>query len=88
MAMIPDRDYKISTGRLMKSSEHNPTENAHTPHDEPAKDVAAWPIILGVLLFVAGWGASIALWGVPGLYIPALATVPVIWGLLIAVSRG
>ncbi|MCU9840030.1 hypothetical protein OEZ49_19875 [Ruegeria sp. WL0004] len=34
------------------------------------------------------WGIAILLFGIPGLYIPALALVPVIWTLLILISRG
>jgi len=45
-------------------------------------------ILLGVLAFVVAWGASVAVWGVPGLYLPALALVPVVWVILILISRG
>lgn len=45
-------------------------------------------ILLSVLVFLAGWGLSIFTWGVPGLYIPALALVPVMSALLILISRG
>lgn len=45
-------------------------------------------ILLGVAIFLAGWVSSVALWGIPGLYIPALALVPVIWVLLLMISRG
>lgn len=41
-----------------------------------------------VLLAVALWGLSIAIFGIPGLYIPAVAAVPVIYVLLIIISRG
>lgn len=45
-------------------------------------------ILVTVLFAVVGWGLSIATWGVPGLYIPALAMVPVMMGLLLLISRG
>ncbi|PKQ11752.1 MAG: hypothetical protein CVT70_12520 [Alphaproteobacteria bacterium HGW-Alphaproteobacteria-1] len=45
-------------------------------------------ILLSVAVFVAAWATSVVLWGIPGLYIPALALVPVIWGLLLMISRG
>ncbi len=51
-------------------------------------EAAAIPILLAVLGFLATWGVSIALWGIPGLYIPALAMVPVIWIALLVISRG
>jgi len=51
-------------------------------------EAAVRPILLSVFLFLAAWGVSIALWGIPGLYIPALAMVPVIWVALLVISRG
>jgi hypothetical protein len=45
-------------------------------------------ILLAVLIGLICWGLSIFTWGVPGLYIPALALVPVIYVLLILISRG
>lgn len=41
-----------------------------------------------LLLAVVLWGLSIAFFGIPGLYIPAVAAVPVIYALLILISRG
>lgn len=41
-----------------------------------------------LLLAVVLWGLSIAVFGIPGLYIPAVAAVPVIYALLILISRG
>lgn len=45
-------------------------------------------ILLVVLLALAAWGGSIVIWGVPGLYIPAVIMVPVLMGMLIWISRG
>ena len=45
-------------------------------------------ILLTVLVALALWGVSIATWGVPGLYIPALCMVPVMYVILILISRG
>lgn len=36
----------------------------------------------------SGWGCLILLFGLPGLYLPALAFVPVMWLVLILISRG
>lgn len=41
-----------------------------------------------VAAFVSLWGCSILLWGLPGLYLPALAMVPVMMLVLILLSRG
>lgn len=41
-----------------------------------------------VVVAVALWAFSILQWGVPGLYVPALAAVPAIMVLLLAVTRG
>ncbi len=45
-------------------------------------------IFLGIFLFLAGWGGSVVMWGIPGLYLPALALVPVMYIILILISRG
>lgn len=34
------------------------------------------------------WGCSAMLWGLPGFYLPALAMVPVMFLILILISRG
>jgi Flp pilus assembly protein TadB len=39
-------------------------------------------------LAVILWGLAIAAFGIPGLYIPALIAVPVIFVLLLLISRG
>ncbi len=56
-----------------------------TPHDPDA--AAARHILIGVVIFLAAWGGSIALWGIPGLYIPALILVPVVYAVLLLISR-
>ncbi|RKT34869.1 hypothetical protein BXY70_0894 [Roseovarius halotolerans] len=57
-------------------------------HDERDPDDALFgPILLSVLVVLAAWGASIVLWGIPGLYIPAVAAVPVIWVAILMVAR-
>lgn len=66
------------------------TQNAgaiHTGHRDADAAIVA-PILLSVAVFVAGWATSVAIWGIPGLYIPALALVPVIWVMLLMISRG
>ncbi|MEX0318380.1 MAG: hypothetical protein AB3N21_10535 [Ruegeria sp.] len=49
-------------------------------------DADTWYYAAGALFSM--WGCSILLFGVPGLYIPALAAVPVMFLLLILISRG
>lgn len=45
-------------------------------------------IYYAVLVFVAIWATLVVLFGIPGLYLPAVALVPVIYLLLIIISRG
>ena len=45
-------------------------------------------LFLAVLVALLAWGLAIFTWGVPGLYIPALAMVPVMYVILILISRG
>ena len=45
-------------------------------------------MFLAIAAFLALWALSVVTWGVPGLYIPAVAMVPVIFALLMLVTRG
>ncbi|EEE36650.1 hypothetical protein RKLH11_483 [Rhodobacteraceae bacterium KLH11] len=56
-----------------------------------ARDMAeGQPEDLGytALAIFAMWGCSVMLFGLPGLYIPALMMVPVMFLILILISRG
>lgn len=65
------------------------TEDQHSASTHKDPDVAvAGPILLTVLVLVAAWAGSFVMWGVPGLYIPAVAMVPVMMAVLIWISRG
>jgi hypothetical protein len=68
------------------------TEISLTPATEAAPATASKSpdrLILMITLFgIILWGLSVAAFGIPGLYIPALAAVPVIWALLILITRG
>jgi len=64
-----------------------PISESKTPAADP-QDTSVARILLSVVVLLAAWGASVATWGIPGLYLPALAMVPVIWVLLLIISRG
>jgi hypothetical protein len=49
---------------------------------------AVWKIFAAIAAYAALWAASTLTWGVPGLYLPALAKVPVMFALLVWISRG
>ena len=62
-----------------------------TDHATPAakgETALAAKILLTVLVAVVAWGFSVFTWGVPGLYIPAVAAVPVLYLLLIVMAKG
>jgi hypothetical protein len=68
-------------------------EIAATPAPAPATPASPAnrpdTLILMITLFgIVLWGLSVAAFGIPGLYIPALIAVPVIWVLLILITRG
>ncbi|MDK3017938.1 hypothetical protein [Pseudodonghicola flavimaris] len=63
------------------------TTSDHHASDLPSTKVTVW-IFVAVAIFLALWGTSIFLFGVPGLYIPALALVPVMYIILVLISRG
>ncbi len=41
-----------------------------------------------LVTLVSLWGISTLTWGIPGLYIPALASVPVVFVVLLLITRG
>ncbi|MEZ5674565.1 hypothetical protein SAMN06265173_10312 [Thalassovita litoralis] len=61
---------------------------ATTPAKEAPKKSPDGMILFITLLALAAWGASVFFFGIPGLYIPALAMVPVMYVILILISRG
>lgn len=54
---------------------------------EWAEGDADFPLYLIVAL-VSAWGCAVALFGLPGLYLPAVAFAPMMLGLLVAITRG
>ncbi len=54
----------------------------------PAENVVAAKILLTILVALVAWGLCVFFWGVPGLYLPALALVPVIWIALVTITLG
>ena len=53
-----------------------------------SEEAIAARILLTVLAVLTAWGLAVFTWGIPGLYIPALAMVPVIWVCLILITFG
>lgn len=45
-------------------------------------------LLYAAIAFICGWGCSVMLFGLPGLYLPALALVPVMFLVLILISKG
>ncbi|MGK7653545.1 hypothetical protein ACSQ76_14325 [Roseovarius sp. B08] len=62
-------------------------ETGIPPTERLSETLIAVRILLSLLVLLAAWGGAIVLWGVPGLYLPALALVPVIWVFLLIISR-
>ena len=63
------------------------TESHDAHHDEvsPATIKAIFAVIAAI---VVAWGSAIYAYGVPGLYIPALCFVPVMYAILITIAKG
>lgn len=60
-----------------------------TQQTQEQRDTAvAVRIIVTVMALLLAWGVSFATWGLPGLYLPAVGLVPVIWGVLLLITRG
>ena len=53
-----------------------------------SESLAVAYVLLAVVGLIAVWATCVAIWGVPGLYIPALLLVFVTWVALIVISFG
>ncbi len=53
-----------------------------------SENVVAAKILLTILVALVAWGLCVFMWGVPGLYVPALVLVPVIWIVLVTITLG
>lgn len=68
------------------------TDTSQLPHTQSrperseATEVAM--TILTVAVLVAAWATAVVIWGLPGLYIPAVAMVPVMFAALIYIAWG
>ncbi|NIZ61500.1 hypothetical protein DL239_10975 [Sedimentitalea sp. CY04] len=64
--------------------------SAHSPTNQTAKSEMSTDakMFLAIAVFLALWALSVVIWGIPGLYMPAVALVPVIFGLLMLITRG
>ena len=63
------------------------TNDSHYIDQDSEITGAGWGYAI-VALLVALWGTSIAMFGIPGLYLPAVAAVPVVFLGLVLISRG
>ncbi|KZY48065.1 hypothetical protein A3731_07145 [Roseovarius sp. HI0049] len=57
-------------------------------HGEEDEGRAVAVVLLGVLLVLAAWAAAVVTWGLPGLYIPAVALVPVCMLTIVRITLG
>lgn len=72
----------------MTKAEIHTHDTRNSEAERKAEDALALRIILVVVLALLAWAGAVALWGLPGLYLPAVALVPVIWILLLLISFG
>ncbi len=59
--------------------------------DESATASGFWTelrVHLAIVLLITGWAGSVALFGLPGLFLPALAAVPVIFIIIVGLTWG
>ena len=63
-------------------------DSEQRPGSGLSENAVAARILLVILVALAAWGLSIFFFGVPGLYLPALALVPVVWIALLAITVG
>ncbi len=65
------------------------TNQHHTSqtHSSNEKALAA-RLLIATLTCLLLWAAAVLKWGLPALFLPAVAAVPVLLGLLVVISRG
>jgi hypothetical protein len=54
---------------------------------ELAEGEGDYPFYL-ILAALSAWGCAVLVWGLPALYLPAIALVPGVMAMLIALTRG
>lgn len=64
----------------------NAVENQGHGEESEARTVAL--VLLGILLVLAAWVVAVVTWGLPGLYIPAVAMVPVCMLTIVRITLG
>ena len=57
-------------------------------HDEVISAAGLKAIYAVLLAVVVAWGSAIYAYGIPGLYMPAVAMVPVMYIILLVISKG
>ncbi|APG48066.1 hypothetical protein [Phaeobacter porticola] len=72
--------------------EHQPrTATAATASPPPRTDstqVNATKALLAILFYVLLWGLAVAIWGLPALFLPAVAKTGIMFVLLVMITRG
>lgn len=59
-----------------------------TDHTEPTQASDVTVALLTVAVLVAAWVTAVVIWGLPGLFVPAVAMVPVMFALLVRMAWG
>ncbi|CUH52553.1 hypothetical protein J7382_18455 [Shimia sp. R11_0] len=57
-------------------------------HDDLPSRKEVITVWSAIALIAALWATSVAMFGIPGLYMPAVALVPVVFLALVVISRG
>jgi sterol desaturase/sphingolipid hydroxylase (fatty acid hydroxylase superfamily) len=78
----------------MSLTDTNPTvekdaaTDAHDAHHDEVNPTTVKAIFAVLAALLVAWGTAIYAYGVPGLYIPALCFVPVMYAILITIAKG
>jgi hypothetical protein len=66
----------------------SPAPSYNTSEDSANQGFRAGHLWALICVIIAGWAASVASFGLPGLYIPAVCAVPVVYTFLLIITRG
>jgi fatty acid desaturase len=72
----------------MTYSDTNAAPATPDADDRRSEDAVAARVLVALLVALIVWGLAIFIWGLPGLYLPAVALTPVVYILLLLISFG
>ncbi|KII12700.1 hypothetical protein [Phaeobacter sp. S60] len=65
-----------------------PAAPSPVTHSDSRDQANATKALLAILLYVLLWGLAVAIWGLPALFLPAVAKTAIMFVILVSITRG